>query len=178
MGDVDYNAKIHKLNFRIARLKKQKRFKEEKENKKKRRERARKLLKLGLIFEFTLTTLYSTELILGYLSKFKDNIEDREEYFSYIGNKLLQTSSLEKHDKKEILLLDTAERKARNHKLISLGALFELTNTMSYSLVVKIGYIDEIHNLNEKEIFECELIGRNIIKNRRIKNGRNVENLL
>lgn len=163
MGNVDYDLKIHKLNVRIAKLKKRKRFQEQKERNKIRRERANKLLKLGLIFEFTMTDIYSVEIIVGYLEFFKKISTEELEYLKYCGNKLLKEQSLEVHDKEEIVLLDTSERKARNHKLISLGALFEKTKTDKFSLAEQIGYIDKLHSLEnvEKEYFEN--IGKNIL---------------
>lgn len=147
MGDVNYDLKIHKLKVKIAKLKKRKYFQEQKERNKLRRERARKLLRLGLIFEFTMTDIYPIELITNYLENLKDISFDELEYFKYIGNKLLNEISLEKHDKREVILLDTVERKARNHKLISLGALFEKTKTDNYPLAIQVGYIDNLHSL-------------------------------
>lgn len=163
MGNIDYNLKIHKLNVRLAKLKKRKRFQEKKEWKKIRRERASKLLKLGLIFEFTLTDIYSIQLITGYLENLKklslENLED----FKCEGDRLLKEMSLEKYDKKEVFFLDTNERKKRNHKLISLGALFEKTKTDNYLLATQIGYVDNLHNLRNEEINYYEAIGKSIL---------------
>lgn len=169
MGKIDYDLKIHKLSIRIAKLKKRKRFKEQKEKKEKRRERARKLLKLGLIFEFTMTDIYSIELITGYLECLKREASSNLEYYKYLGEKMLKEYSLERHDDREVIFLDTAERKARNHKLISLGALFEKTKTDHYLLSIQVGYVDKLHSLSNYEVESYKLIGKNILNREVIK---------
>lgn len=171
MGNINYDQKIHKLNVRLAKLKKRKRFQEQKEWKKIRRERAKKLLKLGLIFESTLTDIYSIQLIIGYLEHLKEVTEEELEYFKYKGNELLTEMSLEKYDKREVFFLDTSERKKRNHKLISLGALFEKTRTENYSLAIQMGYIDTLHSLTDSEITFYEITGKNILYKEKRKNG-------
>ncbi|WP_339033056.1 hypothetical protein [Fusobacterium animalis] len=169
MGKVDYNQKIHKIKRKIAVLKKQKRFKESKEKKKIRIERARRLLKLGIIFEITLANIYSIELIVGYLSELKDKSQAELEIIKFNGNKILAEISIDTHDKKEVIFLSRDERKARNHKLISLGALFEMTNTEYYPLNVQVGYIESLHLLDEEQGAYYKEKGNNFMIKRRIK---------
>jgi hypothetical protein len=169
MGKVDYNQKIHKIKRKIAVLKKQKRFKENKEKKKIRIERARRLLKLGIIFEITLADIYSIELIVGYLSELKDKSQAELEIIKFNGNKILAEISIDTHDKKEVIFLSRDERKARNHKLISLGALFEMTNTEYYPLNVQVGYIESLHLLDEEQGAYYKEKGNNFMIKRRIK---------
>ena len=169
MGKVDYNQKIHKIKRKIAVLKKQKRFKENKEKKKIRIERARRLLKLGIIFEITLADIYSIELIVGYLSELKDKSQAELEIIKFNGNKILAEISIDTHDKKEVIFLSRDERKARNHKLISLGALFEMTNTEYYPLNVQVGYIENLHLLDEEQGAYYKEKGNNFMIKRRIK---------
>jgi len=169
MGKIDYNQKIHKIKRKIAVLKKQKRFKENKEKKKIRIERARRLLKLGIIFEITLADIYSIELIVGYLSELKDKSQAELEIIKFNGNKILAEISIDTHDKKEVIFLSRDERKARNHKLISLGALFEMTNTEYYPLNVQVGYIESLHLLDEEQKTYYKEKGNNFIIKRRLK---------
>ena len=169
MGKVDYNQKIHKIKRKIAVLKKQKRFKENKEKKKIRIERARRLLKLGIIFEITLANIYSIELIVGYLSELKDKSQAELEIIKFNGNKILAEISIDTHDKKEVIFLSRDERKARNHKLISLGALFEMTNTEYYPSNVQVRYIESLHLLDEEQGAYYKEKGNNFMIKRRIK---------
>lgn len=169
MGKIDYNQKIHKLKKKIAILEKQKRFKENKEKKKIRIERARRLLKLGIIFEITLADIYSIELIVGYLSELKGKTQAELEIIKFSGNKILTETSIEGHDKKEVIFLGRDERKARNHKLISLGALFEMTDTEFYPLNIQVGYIESMHLLDEEQKIYYKEKGSNFILKRRLK---------
>lgn len=169
MGKIDYNQKIHKIKRKIAVLKKQKRFKENKEKRKIRIERARRLLKLGIIFEITLADIYSIELIVGYLSELKDRSQAELEIIKFNGNKILTEISIDTYDKKEVIFLSRDERKARNHKLISLGALFEMTNTEYYPLNIQVGYIESLHLLDEEEKTYYKEKGNNFIIKRRLE---------
>lgn len=169
MGKINYNQKIHNLKRKIAVLKKQKKFKENKEKKKIRIERARRLLKLGIIFEITLADIYSIELIIGYLSELKNRSQAELEIIKFSGNKILTETSIESHDKKEVIFLSRDERKARNHKLISLGALFEMTDTEFYPLNIQVGYIENLHLLDEKQKIHYKEKGNNFILKRRLK---------
>ena len=180
MGSLEkINDKIHKLKYNISLLRSRKKAQEKSENKKKRRERARKLLRLGILFEMTSTDIYSTELIIGYLLELKEKKIYEIGALKYYGNKILNENSIQKHDQKEVLFLDTEEKKKRNHKLISLGALFEMTSTDNFSIAVLISYLENLHSLNEKSFTFYQENGENYIKNRREKNGtRNLEDIL
>ncbi len=169
MGNVDYKLKIHKLKRRIRSLESKKRLQIKKAAKTKRIERARKLLKLGIIFEITMTEVYSIELIVGYLKNLNTKSYEELEYFRYLGNKVLNDISIEKHDKDEVVFLNTEERRKRNHKLISMGALFEMTDRDKLELAIQVGYIEEIHQLKEQEIKKLEILGKQFLDDRRQK---------
>lgn len=179
MGNIDYNLKIHNLKKKISTLSKKKSYLLKKKQKKERILRARKLLKLGIIFEITLTEMYSVEIIVGHLLEL-NNKENEIEYFKYLGEKILSEISIEKHDQKEVLLLDREEKKKRNHKLISLGALFEMTEKLNYPLATQVGYIDSLHSSTNTEMKIKEEKGKKYIEKRRFqKNERKyVENFL
>lgn len=172
MGSLEkINNKIHKLKYNISLFKSRKKAQEKLESKKKRRERARKLLRLGILFEMTSTDIYSIELIIGYLLELKEKKIYEIGALKYYGNKLLTENSIEKHDQKEVIFLDTEEKKKRNHKLISLGALFEITLTDNFSIAVLISYLENLHSLKEKDFIFYQENGENYLKNRRRKNG-------
>lgn len=172
MGSLEkINDKIHKLKYNISLLRSRKKAQEKSENKKKRRERARKLLRLGILFEMTSTDIYSTELIIGYLLELKEKKIYEIGALKYYGNKILIENSIEKHDQRKVIFLDTDEKKRRNHKLISLGALFEMTLTDTFSIAVLISYLENLHSLNDKEFDSYQENGKEYLKNRRKKNG-------
>lgn len=172
MGSLEkINNKIHKLKYNISLLKSRKKAQKKSESKKKRIERARKLLRLGILFEMTSTDIYSTELIIGYLLELKEKKIYEIGTLKYYGNKLLTENSIEKHDQKEVIFLDTEEKKKRNHKLISLGALFEMTLTDTFSIAVLISYLENLHSLKDKDFVFCKENGENYLKRRRLKNG-------
>jgi len=180
MGSLEkINNKIHKLKYNISLFKSRKKAQEKSESKKKRIERARKLLRLGILFEMTSTDIYSIELIIGYLLELKEKKIYEIGALKYYGNKLLTENSIEKYDQKEVIFLDTEEKKKRNHKLISLGALFEITLTDNFSIAVLISYLENLHSLKEKDFIFYQENGENYLKNRRRKNGEwNVESIL
>lgn len=172
MGSLEkINNKIHKLKYNISLFKSRKKAQEKSESKKKRIERARKLLRLGILFEMTSTDIYSIELIIGYLLELKEKKIYEIGALKYYGNKLLTENSIEKYDQKEVIFLDTKEKKKRNHKLISLGALFEITLTDNFSIAVLISYLENLHSLKEKDFIFYQENGENYLKNRRRKNG-------
>ncbi|RRD38371.1 hypothetical protein EII28_01740 [Fusobacterium nucleatum] len=172
MGSLEkINNKIHKLKYNISLFKSRKKAQEKSESKKKRIERARKLLRLGILFEMTSTDIYSIELIIGYLLELKEKKIYEIGALKYYGNKLLTENSIEKHDQKEVIFLDTKEKKKRNHKLISLGALFEITLTDNFYIAVLISYLENLHSLKEKDFIFYQENGENYLKNRRRKNG-------
>ena len=171
MGSLEkINDKIHKLKYNISLLRSRKKAQEKSENKKKRRERARKLLRLGILFEMTSTDIYSTKLIIGYLLELKEKKIYEIGALKYYGNKILIENSIEKHDQRKVIFLDTDEKKRRNHKLISLGALFEMTLTDTFSIAVLISYLENLHSLNDKEFDSYQKNGEEYLKNRRKKN--------
>ena len=172
MGTLEkINDKIHKLKYNISLLRSRKKAQEKSENKKKRRERAKKLLRLGILFEMTSTDIYSTELIIGYLLELKEKKIYEIGALKYYGNKILTENSIKKHDQRKVIFLDTDEKKKRNHKLISLGALFEMTSTDTFSIAVLISYLENLHSLNDKEFDSYQKNGEEYLKNRRKKNG-------
>lgn len=172
MGSLEkINNKIHKLKYNISLLKSRKKAQKKSESKKKRIERARKLLRLGILFEMTSTDIYSTELIIGYLLELKEKKIYEIGALKYYGNKILIENSIEKHDQRKVIFLDTNEKKRRNHKLISLGALFEMTLTDTFSIAVLISYLENLHSLNDKEFDSYQENGEEYLKNRRKKNG-------
>ena len=172
MGNLEkFDNKIHKLKYNISLLKSRKKTIEKSKNKKLRIERARKLLKLGILFEMTSTDIYPIELIIGYLLELREKKTYEIGTLKYYGNKILTEISIEKHDKKEILFLDTEEKRKRNHKLISLGALFEMTSTDNFSIAVLISYLENLHSLKEKDFIFYQENGENYLKNRRAKYG-------
>ena len=161
MGSLEkINNKIHKLKYNISLLKSRKKAQKKSESKKKRIERARKLLRLGILFEMTSTDIYSIELIIGYLLELKEKKIYEIGALKYYGNKLLTENSIEKHDQKEVIFLDTEEKKKRNNKL-----------TDNFSIAVLISYLENLHSLKEKDFIFYQENGENYIKNRRRKNG-------
>ncbi len=160
MGEIDYKAKIHRLNVRLAKLKCEKRKKEDLIKKKKRRARAGKLLKLGIIFEITSTDIYDREIIMEHLERFKKLETYELELLNHNGSKVLEKISLSSHDKEECLYLSTPEKKKRNHKLISLGALFEKSKMDKYPLAILVGYIETLHNYSEDDFKEMLIEGK------------------
>ena len=113
--------------------------------------------------------MYSTELIIGYLSELKNRTQAELEIIKFSGNKILAEVSIDIHDKKEVIFLSRDERKARNHKLISLGALFEMTDTEFYPLNIQVGYIENLHLLDKEQETYYKEKGNNFILKRRIK---------
>ena len=180
MGNLEkINDRIHRVKYNISLLKSRKKAQEKSESKKKRIERARKLLRLGILFEMTSTDIYSIEIIIGYLLELKEKKIYEIGVLKYYGNKFLTENSIEKHDQKEVILLDTVEKKKRNHKLISLGALFEITSTDTFSIAILISYLENLHSLKGKEFNFYQKKGEEFLKNRRAENGKwNMENLL
>ena len=112
----------------------------------------------------TSTDIYSIELIIGYLLELKEKKIYEIGALKYYGNKLLTENSIEKHDQKEVIFLDTKEKKKRNHKLISLGALFEITLTDNFSIAVLISYLENLHSLKEKDFIFYQEKWRKLFK--------------
>lgn len=113
------------------------------ENKKQRRARAKKLLRLGLALEVTQLFIYSQEIILGHLFQFKKVIPVDQEKLKIYGEEILK--EIDSHDEEVISTLTREEKKARNHKLITYGALFEIAGVTEVNLAVMLGYLDRLH---------------------------------
>ena len=120
--------------------------------------RDKKLLMLGIIFEITNTILYDENVLLGHLFNFKILNGIELDFFKREGEKIFK--NLEEHDKKVVSYLSTEERKARNHKLISIGALFEITNIMDKNLAILIGFVNSLHSKDQYYLNQCELDGK------------------
>ena len=113
---------------------------------------------LGIIFELTNTILYDENILLGHLFNFKNLNGIELDVLKKNGEKTFE--DLKNHDRKMVLHLSSEEKKARNHKLISVGALFEITNTMNFNLGLLIGFVDSLHSKNSYYITQCELDGK------------------
>ncbi|MEE0137723.1 conjugal transfer protein TraD [Fusobacterium ulcerans] len=113
------------------------------ENKKQRRARAKKLLRLGLALEVTQLFIYSQEIILGHLFQFKKVVPMDQEKFKLYGEEILK--EIDRHDEEVISDLTKEEKKARNHRLITYGALFEIAGVTEVNLAVMLGYLDRLH---------------------------------
>ncbi|MDK4494992.1 hypothetical protein MWG02_03710 [Fusobacterium necrophorum] len=167
MGTIMLKAcdrKIYNLRKRISNLEKKKYLTIIQENKIARKIRDHKLLQLGLLFEITYTLIYSEYEVTGHLLQLKEKQEEELNILQTEGNSIFSEISIEEHDKEEVRYLLTEERKARNHILISYGALLESTNTMYYPLSVLIAYIRNIHNYTKEELKSLEEIGRQFFR--------------
>lgn len=106
----------------------------------------------------TNTFKYETNIILGHLFNFKNiNIFEQEKY-KKIGEDFLK--DLTDYDSKIVRNLTTKEKKARNHKLISVGALFEIAKITEINLAILIGYLNSLHGKQEYYLSQCELDGK------------------
>lgn len=127
-------------------------------NKKKRRERDRKLLLLGIILEITDLFIYEQEVILGHLFNFKKVAPIIYPKLKETGAKILK--KLDNHDNDIVLGLSTDEKKARNHKLITYGALFEIAGLTNINLAILIGYAEQLHTENQYYFTRCYQDGK------------------
>ncbi len=66
-----------------------------------------------------------------------------QEKLKVYGEELLK--EIDSHDEEAISDLTKEEKKARNHKLITYGALFEIARTTEVNLAVMLGYLDRLH---------------------------------
>lgn len=171
MGNLrNFNEKIHYIRYKIKILERKQRSNRLKKENRQRRERARRLLKLGLIFEMTFSSIYSPELLVGYLLGLQTIGKSEKEELQWKGNEILSQRSLETHDAEEVYELNYEERKKRNHKLISLGALIEITKTEEYSLAVLTAYLSNLHErLSRDKQKYYEEIGNEFLLERRRK---------
>lgn len=123
-----------------------------KDQKEKRKERAKKLLRLGIVLELTNVIKYEKEIILGYLCKLKDATIFERNKFIQVGDKIL--GRIEELDSKKINELSYIDIKARNHFLITRGALFEIAE-VDEKLNVILGFLLELSEKNESYITRC-----------------------
>lgn len=127
-------------------------------NKKKRQKRDRKLLLLGIILEITDLFIYEQEIILGHLFNFKKITPITYTKLKEIGSETLK--KLDEYDDNIVLSLSTDEKKARNHKLISYGALFEIADLININLAILIGYAEQLHSENQHYFTRCYQDGK------------------
>lgn len=66
-----------------------------------------------------------------------------QEKFREHGEEILK--EIDSYDEGIALHLTTKEKKARNHKLITYGALFEIAGVTEVNLAVMLGYLDRLH---------------------------------
>ena len=113
---------------------------------------------LGIIFEITNTILYDENILLGHLFNFKKLNMIELDSLKKDGEKTFE--ELKIHDKKMILHLSSEEKRARNHKLISIGALFEIAEITNINLGLLIGFVNSLHSKNNYYLTQCELDGK------------------
>lgn len=123
-----------------------------------RKIRDKKLLMLGIIFEITNTILYDENILLGHLFNFKKLNMIELDSLKKDGEKTFE--ELKIHDKKMILHLSSEEKRARNHKLISIGALFEIAEITNVNLGLLIGFVNSLHSKKNYYLTQCELDGK------------------
>lgn len=66
-----------------------------------------------------------------------------QEKLKIYGEEILK--EIDRHDEEVISDLTKEEKKARNHKLITYGALFEIVGVTEVNLAVMLGYLDRLH---------------------------------
>lgn len=90
--------------------------------------------------------------------KFKElNIIEKEK-LKEIGSSIFD--EIETFDQKKVIYLTTDEKKARNHKLIGIGALFEIADLLNENLATLTGYCYSLHQKNNYYLNDCELMGK------------------
>ena len=161
--------KIFKIRKQISMLEKRKYLTVIQKHRIERKIRDQKLLHLGLLFEITYTLIYSENQVTGHLLQLKEKNKKEISFFKTEGNSIFSKISIEEHDKEEIKYLTTEERRARNHILISYGALLETTNTMEYPLAILRAYIETLHHYTQKELKSLEEMGRQFFKEKEEK---------
>lgn len=113
---------------------------------------------LGIIFEVTNTIFYNENILLGHLFKFKNLNRIELDLLKEEGEKIFR--DLNEYDRDIVSHLSTEERKARNHKLISIGALLEITEITDKNLAILMGFINLIHSKDKYYLNQCELDGK------------------
>lgn len=139
-------------------LTRKEKIEEQKKRNNERKLRARILLKFGLVAEITYIIEYGTHIILGHLLKFQNISPLEKESLKNNGEKIFK--EIEEHDKKTVITLTTEEKKARNHKLIGIGALFEIANLINVNLAVITGYCYSLHKKDQNYINDCNIKGK------------------
>lgn len=106
----------------------------------------------------TNTLQYGTNIILGHLFYFENINILEQENLKKIGEDFLK--DLIDYDSKIARSLTTKEKKARNHKLITVGALFEIAKITEINLAVLIGYLNSLHGKQEYYLSQCKMEGK------------------
>ena len=150
--------KLLESKKKIKTLTRKEKIEEQKKRNNERKLRARILLKFGLVAEITYIIEYGTHIILGHLLKFQNISPLEKESLKNNGEKIFK--ELEEHDKKTVITLTTEEKKARNHKLIGIGALFEIANLINVNLAVITGYCYSLHKKDQNYINDCNIKGK------------------
>ena len=81
-----------------------------------------------------------------------------QEKFKLYGEEILK--EIDRHDEEVISTLTREEKKARNHKLINYGALFEIAGVTEVNLAVMLGYLDRLHGKENSYRIFCYQEGR------------------
>ena len=150
-----------------------------KNNKILRRERDHHLLMLGLLMEKANIDNISINTLLGFFLDFKNLSIIQEEKLKKTGTTLLSKISNKDRSKEvELLNMTTLERKARAHRLISIGALLEIPNIDKLDKALLLGYFLDLHNRTEiqkqhyYETGSVTLIQRQNIKKEQTRHGK------
>lgn len=89
-----------------------------------------------------------------------------QEKFKLYGEEILK--EIDRHDEEVISTLTREEKKARNHKLITYGALFEIAGVTEVNLAIMLGYLDRLHGKENTYRNFCYQEGRLYF----LKNGK------
>lgn len=95
---------------------------------------------------------------MGYLLQFKKVVPVNHEKLRVYGEEILK--EIDSHDEEMISELTVKEKKARNHKLITYGALFEIAGVTEVNLAVMLGYLDILHGKDNSYRNFCYQEGR------------------
>jgi hypothetical protein len=107
-----------------------------------RKERAKRLLMLGILVEKAEIDNQPIETILGYLLEYKNISAKQKKSYLVDGKKLfLKKSRSEKTKEVEFSYMTHLEKKERSHKLIGIGALFEIADLDKKDKAALIGYL-------------------------------------
>lgn len=120
----------------------------------------------------TNTFEYEDNVILGHLFNFKNINIFEQQKLKEMGENFLK--ELDDYDSNIARSLSTKEKKARNHKLITVGALFEIANVTEVNLAILIGYINSLHDKKEYYLSQCKLNGKLYFLKGGTKNGSKI----